>query len=95
MGQSFSSSFPHLAQVGGTLWAGEQGQDWSAPYSGCLGPGQTTPALGCLELIQKSGFGLEGKTNKQTNFPSVYFINLHKPREQAQNWAIGILKPIG
>lgn len=33
--------------------------------------------------------------NKQTNFPRVYFINLHEPRGQDQNWAIGILKPIG
>lgn len=54
--------------------AGGSGRE--TPYSGPRGPGQTVCVLGCLELIQKPGFGLGEK-----NSPKAHFIPLHKPRE--------------
>lgn len=50
--------------VGGKCSLGEESQHWSFLNSGCLGPGQTTPALGYLELMQKSGFSLKGEGKK-------------------------------
>lgn len=67
---------------------GEEGQDWSILWAGCLLPGQTTPALGCLAFIPESGFGLEGeRERKKKTSPSVDVIKLHKPREQDWTWA--------